>query len=66
MCTIWHYEVSECIGLTSVCGKQRLVKRSMCMLQKPEYQLLYCSEGLASGAELEDLKIMRASQQFGF
>ncbi|EIE18806.1 DUF1671-domain-containing protein, partial [Coccomyxa subellipsoidea C-169] len=47
-------------------GWQRLIKRSMCMLQKREYQLLHCLNGLATGAELEELKIMRASQQFGF
>lgn len=49
-----------------MCVLQRLIKRSMCMLQKPEFQLLHCLDGLATGEELEDLKIMRASQQYGF
>ncbi|CAL8463782.1 g3316 [Coccomyxa elongata] len=47
-------------------GWQRLIKRSMCMLQKPQFQLLHCLDGLATGQELEELKIMRASQQYGF
>ena len=50
----------------SVCCAQRLIKRSLCWLQKPEYQLLICPDGLASGQELEDLKIMRAAEQYGF
>ncbi|BDA51471.1 probable zinc finger-containing ubiquitin peptidase 1 [Coccomyxa sp. Obi] len=53
-------------ALRSRRGWQRLIKRSLCWLQKPEYQLLICPDGLASGQALEDLKIMRASEQYGF
>jgi len=54
------------VGVNVVGVMQRLMKRSMQTLQKLEYQLLYCLDGLARGPELEELKVMRATQQFGF
>lgn len=39
-------------------GWQKLVKRGVHTLRKPEYQLCYVDPGIAYGNELEQLKIL--------
>lgn len=41
-------------------GWQRMVKRSVYTLRKAEYQLCYVEPGLASGDELESLKVLQS------
>lgn len=43
---------------------QRMLKRGMEMLRMEDYQILYCGPGLATGDELERLKIMSSSEYF--
>ena len=43
---------------------QRMLKRGVEMLRMEDYQILYCEPGLATGDELERLKIMSSSEYF--
>ena len=43
---------------------QRLLKRGVHTLDKPEYQLLYVDDGLATGAELAALKVIQAEEWY--
>ncbi len=43
---------------------QDVVKRNLCTLKKPEYQLMYVVPGTATSDELNELKQMRAAQKF--
>ena len=43
---------------------QRMLKRGVETLRMEDYQILYCEPGLASGSELERLKIMSSSEYF--
>ena len=43
---------------------QRMLKRGVETLKMEDYQMLYCQQGLAAGAELERLKIMSSSEYF--
>lgn len=43
---------------------QRMLKRGVDALKMENYQILYCEEGLASGAELEGLMIMSSAEHF--
>ncbi len=62
------FTVKNTLRMMLNCGAalQRLVKRSTATLQKREYQLLYCDDGVAAGSEMEALKIMGASEHYGF
>lgn len=41
---------------------QRLLKRGVHTLDKPEYQLMYVDDGLAVGEELTELKSIQAEE----
>ena len=43
---------------------QRMLKRGVETLRMEDYQVLYCEPGLATGEELERLKIMSSSEYF--
>ena len=43
---------------------QRLLKRGVHTLDKPEYQLMYVDDGLAAGAELTELKVIQAQEWY--
>lgn len=43
---------------------QRLLKRGMHTLDKPEYQLMYVDDGLAVGDELTEFKSIQAEEWF--
>ena len=43
---------------------QRLLKRGVHTLDKPEYQLMYVDDGLATGAELAESKIVQAEEWY--
>ena len=45
-------------------GWQNLLKRGVQTLSKPEYQLLYVDDGVATGAELQELKRVSAEEWF--
>ncbi len=45
-------------------GWQRLLKRGVHTLSRPEYQLLYVDDGVASGAELQKLKEVAAEEWY--
>lgn len=49
-------------ALTKENDWQRLLKRGVHTLDKPEYQLMYVDDGLATGAELEGMKIIQAEE----
>lgn len=51
-------ELERC--LTSNNGWQKLVKRGVHTLRKPQYQLCYVDPGIASGEELEQLKTIES------
>lgn len=64
---LFEVQINSCRSIMcGACVMQRLVKRSTEVLQKPEYQLLYCKDGLATGEELQRLKIVGASEHYGF
>ena len=46
------------------CPMQRMLKRGVETLRMPDYQILHCEPGLATGDELERLKIMSSSEYF--
>ena len=43
---------------------QHMLKRGVDTLKMEDYQVLYCEEGLATGEELERLKIMSSAEHF--
>ncbi len=47
-------------------GWQRMIKRGLHTLRKPQYQLLWCDPGLAQpgGAKYEALKIIAAAERY--
>ncbi len=41
-----------------------MLKRGLDTLKMEDYQVLYCEEGLATGEELERLKVMSSTEHF--
>ena len=51
-------------ALASGTGWQRLLKRGMHTLRHPQFQVLFVEPGLATGSELERLKMVAARERY--